>query len=238
MIKKLSVVVWKGTPEIKEDYICIERDYNIFINNKRISKIIASPENLKELGVGHAVAEGYLNGVEVKDTHIEDNNIVVNTYTSNSMNNETNSCKSYNINKTPVKLPLSTILNIMKDMPRDKKIWELTGCTHWACIYNLKGDKIVSIEDIGRHSAVDKVIGYGILRGIDLRDKILISSGRQPYMMVNKAINANIPVIISKSPSMDRGVELARKNNLILIGFARESRFTVYSSHERILFNQ
>ncbi|HIP16969.1 MAG TPA: formate dehydrogenase accessory sulfurtransferase FdhD [Methanothermococcus okinawensis] len=238
MIKKLSVLVWKGTPEIKEDYICIERDYNIYINNKKISKITASPENLKELGVGHTIAEGYLKGVDVKDVHIEDNNIVVNTHTSNSANNETGNCERYLINKVPIKLPLSTILNIMEDMLRDKKIWELTGGTHWACLYDLNGNKIVSIEDIGRHSAVDKVIGYGILRGINLRDKILVSSGRQPYMMVNKAMNANIPVIISKSPSMDRGVELARKNNLILIGFARRGRFTVYSGHERILFNQ
>ncbi|MBW9222071.1 formate dehydrogenase accessory sulfurtransferase FdhD [Methanothermococcus sp. SCGC AD-155-C09] len=238
MIKKISVLVWKGTPEIKEDYICIEREYNIYINNKRISKITASPENLKELGVGHAIAEGYLKGIEVKDVHIKDNNIVVNAYNSNSTNNNMATYKSNKINKTPIKLPLSTILKIMGDMPRDKKIWELTGGTHWACLYDLNGNKIVSIEDIGRHSAVDKVIGYGILRGMDLRDKILVSSGRQPYMMVNKAINAKIPVIISKSPSMDRGIELARKNNLILIGFARGSRFTVYSGHERILFNQ
>ncbi|AXI25575.1 formate dehydrogenase family accessory protein FdhD [Methanofervidicoccus sp. A16] len=231
MIKKLDVLIWRGSPEITEDYLCVERDYNIYINEKKIAEgISASPEYLRELGVGYTVSQGYLKEKDVKNAYVEDNKIVVEGQIDRENDN--------NRVVKEIKLPLSTILKVMKDMLKDKKTWELTGGTHWASIYTLEGERILSIEDIGRHNAVDKVIGYCVLRGIDLRDKILVSSGRQTYMMVNKGVNAGIPVIISKSPPMDRGVELARRSNLILIGFARGDRFTVYSGYDRILFKE
>jgi len=231
MIKKLDVLIWRGNPEITEDYVCIERDYDIYIKDKKIAEeISASPEYLRELGVGYTVSQGYLKKKDVKDAYVEDNKIVVDGQVDKENSN--------NRVVKEIMLSLTTILKVIKDMLRDKKVWELTGGTHWASIYTLDGKKIFSIEDIGRHNAVDKVIGYCVLREIDLEDKILVSSGRQPYMMVNKGVNAGIPVIISKSPPMNRGVELARRSNLILIGFARGDRFTVYSGYDRIVFKE
>jgi len=228
MIKKVDVLIWQGDLEVREDYLCVERDYNIYLNNKKIGEgISASPNYLRELGVGYAVSQGYLKGWEVRDVSVEDNRILVDGERDKGDNNS---------NREEIKLSLSTILKVMEDMFKDKKVWELTGATHWASLYNLEGERILSIEDIGRHNAVDKVIGYSVLRDIDLKDKILVSSGRQSYMMISKGVNANIPVVISKSPPMDRGVELARRSNLILIGFARGDRFTVYSGCDRILF--
>ena len=230
-IKKVITFNWnENTSKINEDFVCIEKNYELYINNKFISNLIASPNNLKELGVGYVISEGYLESEDIKDVHITDTKITVIAEKSNKMNLEEKNNDINNIN-----IPLKTIFKIMDYMSNITGTWKITGGTHWACLFDLKGNEIITIEDIGRHNAVDKVIGYGILNNINLKDKILVSSGRLPYMMVKKVVNAKIPVIISKSPSTDKGIELAKNNNITLIGFARKNRFTVYNGFERIV---
>jgi FdhD protein len=230
-IKKVITFNWnENTSKINEDFVCIEKNYELYINNKFISNLIASPNNLKELGVGYVISEGYLESEDIKDVHITDTKITVIAEKSNKMN-----LKEKNNDINNINIPLKTIFKIMDYMSNITGIWKITGGTHWACLFDLKGNEIITIEDIGRHNAVDKVIGYGILNNINLKDKILVSSGRLPYMMVKKVVNAKIPVIISKSPSTDKGIELAKNNNITLIGFARKNRFTVYNGFERIV---
>jgi FdhD protein len=229
-IKKVITFNWnENTSKINEDFVCIEENYELYINNKFISNLTASPDNLKELGVGYVISEGYLKPDDIGDVHIRDTKIIVIAEKSNKMNLKENN----DINN--INLPLKTIFKIMEYMSNITGIWKITGGTHWACLFDLDGNEIITIEDIGRHNAVDKVIGYGILNNINLKDKILVSSGRLPYMMVKKVVNAKIPIIISKSPSTDKGVELAKNNNITLIGFARKNRFTVYNGFERIV---
>jgi len=230
-IKKVITFNWnENTSKINEDFVCIEENYELYINNKFISNLTASPDNLKELGVGYVISEGYLKPDDIGDVHIRDTKIIVIAEKSNKMN-----LKEKNNDINNINLPLKTIFKIMEYMSNITGIWKITGGTHWACLFDLDGNEIITIEDIGRHNAVDKVIGYGILNNINLKDKILVSSGRLPYMMVKKVVNAKIPIIISKSPSTDKGVELAKNNNITLIGFARKNRFTVYNGFERIV---
>jgi FdhD protein len=230
-IKKVITFNWnENTSKIAEDFVCIEENYELYINNKFISNLTASPNNLKELGVGYVISEGYLKPDDIGDVHIRDTKITVIAEKSNKMN-----LKEKNNDINNINLPLKTIFKIMEYMSNITGIWKITGGTHWACLFDLDGNEIITIEDIGRHNAVDKVIGYGILNNINLKDKILVSSGRLPYMMVKKVVNAKIPIIISKSPSTDKGVELAKNNNITLIGFARKNRFTVYNGFERIV---
>ena len=230
-IKKVITFNWnENTSKIAEDFVCIEENYELYINNKFISNLTASPNNLKELGVGYVISEGYLKPDDIGNVHITDTKITVIAEKSNKMN-----LKEKNNDINNINLPLKTIFKIMEYMSNITGIWKITGGTHWACLFDLDGNEIITIEDIGRHNAVDKVIGYGILNNINLKDKILVSSGRLPYMMVKKVVNAKIPIIISKSPSTDKGVELAKNNNITLIGFARKNRFTVYNGFERIV---
>ena len=239
MMKKIKTLNWDElSSSHKEDYVCIEENYDLYINDKFIEKMTASPKDLKELGAGYVISEGYLEPEDIKDVHINNDRIIVITDESdsdksNNKSNNNNNDKSYNDIK--LKIPLKTIFKIMEYMSNITGIWKITGGTHWACLFDLKGNEIITIEDIGRHNAADKVIGYGVLNNINLDDKILVSSGRQPYAMVKKAVNAKIPAIISKSPSTDKGVELAKNNNITLIGFARKNRFTVYNGFERIV---
>ncbi|MEO2116886.1 MAG: formate dehydrogenase accessory sulfurtransferase FdhD, partial [Methanocaldococcus sp.] len=110
------------------------------------------------------------------------------------------------------------------------KYWEITGSFHWASLFDLKGNKIIFVEDIGRHNAVDKVIGYAILNNYNLNELILRYSGRIHYEIVKKAVNSGLNVIISKSPPTDKAINLAEENNILLIGFARNGRFNIYRS--------
>ncbi len=96
-------------------------------------------------------------------------------------------------------------------------------------------DGIVTLsEDIGRHNAVDKVIGTCLLRGMSLTDKVLLTSGRASYEMVTKAIRLGIPIVASISAPTALAVQLSEDRGLTLIGYLRGSRMNVYTHPERI----
>jgi FdhD protein len=89
-------------------------------------------------------------------------------------------------------------------------------------------------EDIGRHNAVDKVLGHCLLRRIPLKDKILITSGRASYEMAVKAIRVGVPVVATMSSPTSLAVELAEDRGLTLIGYLRGGRMNVYTHRERL----
>jgi len=230
MIEKINVYIWDGELSKKEDYVCVEETYKLYINDEFIVDMVASPNDLEQLGAGYSVSGGYLSPKSIEEVKVDGKKIIV-----KATEGDKEECT---LKKDNPKLSIKTIKKIMNIMPHLSETWKLTGGAHWAGLFDLNGNKIVFSEDIGRHNAVDKVIGYAVLNKIDLKNCILVSSGRQPYVMVKKAVNAKIPIIITKSPSTNRGVKLARENNIILIGFARGERFTIYSGVERIEFEQ
>ena len=89
-------------------------------------------------------------------------------------------------------------------------------------------------DDIGRHNAVDMIVGHVFLNRIPLGDKLLITTGRLTSEMLIKAAKVNIPVLISRNTATSLAVELADSLGVTLIGYARAGRFTVYSGRERI----
>jgi FdhD protein len=93
---------------------------------------------------------------------------------------------------------------------------------------------LVFAEDIGRHNAVDKVLGRCLLDGIAVADRILVTSGRTSSEILFKAAGSGIPVLISKSAPTDMGVELAQELGITLIGFVRGGGMNVYAGRERI----
>ena len=110
-----------------------------------------------------------------------------------------------------------------------------TGGLHAAALFDARGELKVLREDIGRHNAVDKVIGWALLEGrLPLGEHILLVSGRGGFEIVQKAISAGVPLLASVSAPSSLAVQLARELGLTLVGFLRGRRFVIYSEVDRI----
>jgi FdhD protein len=113
-------------------------------------------------------------------------------------------------------------------------VFRETGGTHGAGLFDSTGEMIVVKEDVGRHNAVDKVLGHLLMSGTSPDDKGLILSGRLSYEMVLKAARAGIPLVCSVSAPTALGVEMGREAGVTLVGFLRGESFNVYTHPERI----
>jgi FdhD protein len=116
-----------------------------------------------------------------------------------------------------------------------QSVFERTGGLHAAGLFDEKGELLIIREDIGRHNAVDKVIGHALLADlVPLEQHILMVSGRASFEIVQKALFARIPIIAAVSAASTLAVDLAEEGNLTLIGFMRGQSMAVYSCPERI----
>ena len=104
-----------------------------------------------------------------------------------------------------------------------------------AALFAATGKLVAAAEDIGRHNAVDKVIGHCLLRGMRLTDKVLVTSGRASYEMVTKAIRLGIPVAASVSSPTALAVQLAEDRGVTLIGYLGGGRMNVYTHEDRVV---
>jgi FdhD protein len=114
-------------------------------------------------------------------------------------------------------------------------VFQRTGGLHAAALFDSIGALEVLREDIGRHNAVDKVVGWALQHGrLPLANSVLLVSGRGGFEIVQKAIVAGLPVVASVSAPSGLAVQLARELRLTLVGFLRGRRFVIYSGEERI----
>ena len=130
----------------------------------------------------------------------------------------------------------ASILTRLADRLRDQqRIFESTGGLHAAGLFDTSGELELLREDIGRHNAVDKIVGRAFLdRELPLRDRVLAVSGRAGYEVVQKAVAAGIPILAAVGAPSSLAVATAERFGMTLVGFLREDRFNVYTSPERI----
>jgi FdhD protein len=130
-----------------------------------------------------------------------------------------------------------TLLALPAKLRRDQTAFERTGGLHAAALFDSRGKLIVLREDIGRHNAVDKVVGHGLLQGLLPFDRhILLVSGRASFEIMQKALAARIPIVCAVSAPSSLAVRFARKSGQTLVGFLRGHRMNVYSLARRIAF--
>lgn len=133
------------------------------------------------------------------------------------------------------RVPAKLLLKLPEALRSSQDVFERTGGLHAAGLFDSEGKLLVLREDIGRHNAVDKVIGWALFeRRLPLGESILLVSGRGGFEIVQKAIIAGIPVIASVSAPSGLAVQLARELRLTLVGFLRGRRFVIYAGEERL----
>jgi FdhD protein len=115
-----------------------------------------------------------------------------------------------------------------------QEIFDLTGGLHASGLFTAKGELVALREDVGRHNAMDKLVGWALLQDrIPLEDHIVVVSGRASFELVQKAVSAGLSTICSVSAPSSLAVDVAREFGMTLVGFLRVDRFKVYSGIER-----
>jgi FdhD protein len=127
------------------------------------------------------------------------------------------------------------IPHFLSQITRRQAAYRAAGGIHAAALFDATGKVTVVSEDIGRHNAVDKAVGYCLLRGIPLHDKVLVSTGRASYDMVVKGVRMGVPIIGSISSPTSMAAELAEALNCTLLGYLRGRHVNVYTHGWRII---
>jgi FdhD protein len=128
-----------------------------------------------------------------------------------------------------LEFPRELIPSLPDKMRAEQKNFDATGAIHAAGIFDASGALLRVREDVGRHNAVDKVIGSFFREGVSLDQHVLVVSGRTSFEIVQKAVVARIPVLAAVGAPSTLAVELAQEMGLTLLGFVREGRFNIYA---------
>jgi FdhD protein len=133
------------------------------------------------------------------------------------------------------RLDVEVLLGLPETLRQSQAVFGRTGGLHAAALFDSQGELLILREDIGRHNAVDKVIGWALLGDrLPLSNSVLLVSGRGGFEIVQKAIVAGLPLVASVSAPSSLAVELARELRQTLVGFLRGRRFVIYAAEERI----
>ncbi|AHM55739.1 formate dehydrogenase family accessory protein FdhD [Peptoclostridium acidaminophilum DSM 3953] len=232
-----------------EDEVVAEFWLDLFVDGAKFVRLLCTPESLESLAVGFLKSDGIISSREdVKDIRVDTQKKAVFVATSSpEATKEKIAGKKVNIVGTSkgivsdslyetnapkarpdIELDIDRILDIVSDFSSMSGLFSATGGAHSCAISD--GQKLLDFkEDIGRHNAVDKIVGNCMLEGIDTSDKLLILSGRVSSEMLLKAINAGFYGVISRAAPTDAAIDIARENGIILCGFARGRKMNIYT---------
>jgi FdhD protein len=241
-----------------EDEIAVETIISIFANGKPISSILCSPVLEKELAIGYLFTTGILESfeeiqsIEVENYNIDfrfkdqvaiesrlTNSLFVNRIISSGCGApeywlQVKKGKGLSSIDSKLQVQVQDIFKIITNLNQNSKIFRRTGAVHAAGLYDPEANLIIVAEDIGRHNAVDKVVGYSISHEIRLDDKILVSTGRLTADIIFKSAKCKIPIVASMAAATDSGISTANITNTTLIGFVRGKRLNIYTNPFRI----
>jgi FdhD protein len=131
------------------------------------------------------------------------------------------------------------ILKLPEILREHQSIFDSTGGLHASGLFDFNGNFIALKEDVGRHNALDKLAGYALQKNlIPLSNNILLLSGRASFELIQKTLMIGIPVVCAVGAPSSLAIDLAKENNITLIGFLRENRFNIYTYPKRIDLNE
>lgn len=228
---------------------------------KNIAVTMRTPGNDEELAAGFLFTEGIIKNAatiaEIKQSSSDENRVLVTLkeniepFLANVSRNfySTSSCgicgkasieAIHNVSqfvndKDNFSINASVLYPLHAELKKQQKVFEDTGGIHASALFVGDGNFIMLREDVGRHNALDKIIGAALLNHqLPLNNCILLLSGRASFELVQKAVMVGIKIIAAVGAPSSLAVELAKESGITLIGFLREERFNIYSGEERV----
>ncbi|MBU0570910.1 MAG: formate dehydrogenase accessory sulfurtransferase FdhD [Candidatus Omnitrophica bacterium] len=240
----------KGIKEVVKDVVAEEVPVTIYVNGDEIVTLLSSPEGLEELAVGFLFTAGLLDAAdEISGIFVDDQNWTVEVLIKDKKIDScllfkrvfTSGCGGgtffYKASDTTrenrrflnMTVRKEHIFRIMENFQKQSKGFRETGCVHSAALADNE-DILVVREDIGRHNAIDKVLGYAFINDMELKDKIMLTSGRISSEVLLKMRKTDISMIVSRSAPTNQAVKHAELAGITLIGFVRGNRMNLYSA--------
>ncbi|MEW6052951.1 MAG: formate dehydrogenase accessory sulfurtransferase FdhD [Nitrospirota bacterium] len=249
-VKRKIVRIAGSSSEETEDTVATEKLIIISVNNEKVLSLYCTPLMIKEFVVGFCLNEGIIHGHFCADAitirYGEGMDIYVNVPADGEISTEgmvrTTGCiggltfgsKEYKKASDNLFVAPDTIQALFHDFNTKSMLFRATGCMHSAAVSD--GETIMVIaEDIGRHNAVDKVIGHCIIENVPLEDKMMLVSGRLSSEIVSKCARWGVPFLISRTSPTNYAIEIAEKANITLIGFVRGTRLNIYTHGHRVI---
>ncbi len=252
---KIKIIQYRnGSYSETADNVASEKRLKLFSNDREILSLLCTPTMVKELVVGFGLSEGILGHdnkepqsewcserIEIfwKDEEIEVHLPLDIPETTATLTSGCAKGVTFMLNKEmsalqdDFKIHINTIFELYKEFQKKSELFRATGGVHSAALCDEK-EMLVFSEDIGRHNAADKIIGYAFLENISMENKMLLLSGRLSSEIVNKAVSARVPILISRAAPTDMAIGIAKKYRITLIGFLRGYQLNIYSNPERV----
>lgn len=226
--KTISIVrCQEGMLSKIEDCVTVEQPLTVFLDGREYQKTVYTPAQLRELVFGLLFADGLIRAPE-EVIALELTEARAELW-----------CYEALRPREPEPLPPGSafpaqgLLQCEADAARRGELFCRTGGAHYGGIY-LAHELCCFAEDISRKNALAKALGGALLAGLPLQDACLVTSGRVSEEIVLMAVQAGVPVLLSRSAPTDRAVDAARRYHLALCGFARGDRMNIYAAGERI----
>ncbi len=254
-----------GAAEAREDRVTVEEPLEIRVGAQTLAVTMRTPGHDFDLAAGWLLAEGIVRHPEeiVRLEHCravrspeEEGNVVIVRATSASgdaldrarrilvTSSSCGLCGKGSIESVrgefpPVESDARVSAEVLGGLPEKLRgaqaTFAQTGGLHGAGVFDLDGSLLASREDVGRHNAVDKVIGHLFRQGrVPLSRAVLLVSGRVSFEIVQKAVAAGIPIVAAVSAPSSLAIDLARESRVALIGFLRDGGFNLYSEEGRL----
>ncbi|MDA8336908.1 MAG: formate dehydrogenase accessory sulfurtransferase FdhD [Peptococcaceae bacterium] len=241
------------------DRVVREVPLTVFLNDQEFVTLVCSPAHIEELVAGFLLVEGIVGErADLTDISIKPEEGLVWVTIGRDIGRTEElflkrclaSCCGrgrstvYFMNDAslrPVDSGLVVTPDLIRRLDRQREeragVFRETGGTHGAALCSVDG-LVYFYEDIGRHNAVDKVLGRAFLDGVTFEDKMIFLSGRISSEMVVKAARARVPLIVSRAAATDFALQMAGNLNITVVGFIRGDRFNIYTEPQRVAWAQ
>lgn len=225
------------------DPIVQEKELHVRVDDEYCYSTTCSPWNIEELVIGYMFSQNLINNAcDIKSFNLvaceECINVTITTHDVTPANIESNQVWPYSQNDLcshAVKSEISAakVIALVNHLETQSELFSNTGGVHGALLVDGQTD-IAWFEDIGRHNALDKLIGWCLKNNVDTSDKCLVFTGRMPYEVIKKLAHAGISMVLSPGAPTSLSIEIAKKSNITLIGFVKRHRFNIYTHASRV----